>query len=164
MGSSARTILGIDPGTGRMGWAILTGSAVAQKLISVGCVETPAHTAQTKRLGLLYQKVTELIQEHQPIELAIEDLYFSKNTTTAIKVAEARGAIITAAIHQGLSVHNYNPMQIKQTITGYGKADKRQVQQMVKSILKLDHIPRPDDAADAVAVGLTHVFTNSALA
>jgi len=156
-------VLGIDPGTGRMGWAIVEGTSAKQTLIACGCFETESTTAAAKRLAELHKKLEKVIEEFRPEEVSVEDLFFFKNAKTVIKVAEARGMVLTLATLRGLEVFNYTPLQVKQTITGYGRAEKQQVELMVKSMLKISVPIKPDDAADAVAIGLTHLIFNQAL-
>lgn len=147
-------ILGIDPGYGRLGWGVIEGEI----MIASGCIETkPA--AEEKRLEQLFIQLNQLFKQHQPEAVAVEKLFWFKNQTTVFGVAQSRGAVLLAAAQNKLPVFSYTPLQIKQAVTGYGRADKNQVQQMVKSILKLKTIPRPDDAADALAVALTHDFS-----
>lgn len=157
-------VLGIDPGTGRTGWAVVEGNRARQELVASGCFETKPKMKQSKRLKLIFEKVQELVQEFEVGEAAVEELYFFKNAKTVIRVGEARGATIAALEQKGVVVYDYTPLQVKQTVSGYGRADKKQVQQMVKRILRLEEVPKPDDAADAVAVALTHFFTNKNLA
>jgi crossover junction endodeoxyribonuclease RuvC len=153
-------VLGIDPGTGRMGWAFVEGNRVRQALVACGCVETEAGLSSSRRLEILFDALGKLIEEYGPDEAAVEEIYFFKNAKTVIRVSEARGVVILGLTKYQLPVFDYTPLQVKQAVTGYGRAEKKQVQMMVKSILKLDTVPKPDDAADAVAVALTHFFTN----
>ena len=159
MSASQKKVLGIDPGTGRLGWSIVIGNRQQQQLLDWGCLETKANSEQSYRLHHLFTNLQKIIDHYNPDEVAMEDLFFFKNAKTVIKVAEARGMVITCANINNLSVTNYTPLQIKQTITGYGRADKKQVQDMVKTTLKQKEIIKPDDAADAVAVALTHLFS-----
>lgn len=153
-------VLGIDPGFARMGWGIIQKQTANQiKLIKYGCIETKASTPTAQRLQQIFAHTIKIAQKYKPHSAAIEDLFFNTNAKTAIKVGEARGAILIALIKQKLPLHHYTPLQVKNAITGYGRADKTQIQKMVKTLLKLDHIPKPDDAADALAVALTHCFT-----
>ena len=149
-------VLGIDPGYALMGWGVVESSGSRLRLIDYGCVETFAHTPMQHRLQALYRGVRDLVRIHQPDDVAFEELFFAHNVTTALMVGAARGAAIIAAAEYTENLYEYTPMQIKQAVTGYGKADKKQIQQMVKLLLKLDEIPRPDDAADAVACAITH--------
>lgn len=156
-------VIGIDPGTGRLGWAVVEGNHARQSLLACGCLETEANSEPANRLLYLHQELTKIIAEFKPEAAAIEDLFFFKNAKTVIGVAEARGMVVTLCALSGMAVYDYTPLQIKQTITGYGRADKQQVQLMVKSMLKLKTTIKPDDAADAVAVGLTHLIFNQGL-
>lgn len=149
-------ILGVDPGTARLGWGVIDNEI----MIACGCVETAAKLPEETRLTLLFKKLNQLINKYQPEAMAVEKLFFFKNQTTIIPVAQSRGVILLAAGQIHLPVFSYTPLQIKQAVTGYGRAQKHQVQQMVKSILKLKSIPKPDDAADALAVALTHEFSH----
>ena len=150
-------VLGIDPGTGRMGWAMVEKIKGKEKLIDYGCLETSAHTLLPIRLEKIHLFLTKLITKHKPDAASIEDLFFAKNRKTAIAVGAARGVIILACKQAKLSINLYTPLQIKSSITGYGQADKKQVQFMVKNIFKLNKPPEPDDAADAIAAALTHL-------
>lgn len=150
-------VLGIDPGLATMGYGIVEGDHGKNRLIKYGCVITPAGMAIQERLLLVYRGVKGLIQTYQPDEIAFEELFFSHNVTTGMNVAAARGVAITACAEYTPLIYEYTPMQIKQATVGYGKADKHQMQHMVKMLLGLDDIPRPDDAADAVACALTHL-------
>lgn len=149
-------VIGIDPGTGRLGWAVCDVTKNTYKMIDYGCIETPAHTAHEKRLVIIFEKINEVIKEYEPTVAAMEDLFFSKNVTTAMTVGEARGVVLLAFALSGIPCTSYKPNEIKMAVTGYGSADKKQVQQMVKMQLKLKEIPKPDDAADALAVCITH--------
>lgn len=150
-------ILGIDPGTGRMGWAIVEKFKGKERLIECGCLDTPANTSLPTRLEIIHSFLTKLIVKHQPQAASIEDLFFAKNRKTVMSVGAARGVIILACKQAKLDINLYTPLQIKSSITGYGQADKKQIQFMVKNILKLKQVPKPDDAADAVAAALTHM-------
>lgn len=156
-------VLGIDPGTGRMGWAIVEGNRSKQTLTACGCVETKANGDPTKRLVELYKSIEKVIEEYKPEVAAVEDLFFFKNAKTVISVAEARGMVVTLCGLKGMEVYDYTPLQVKQTITGYGRAEKQQVEMMVKAMLKIKGVIKPDDAADAVAVGVTHLIFNQQL-
>lgn len=163
-------VLGIDPGTGRMGWAIVEGNRAKQSLVACGCIETkknPNFKGQSsndaERLVELYKGIEKIVDEYKPELAAVEDLFFFKNAKTVIGVAEARGMVVTLCGLRGLEVFDYTPLQVKQTITGYGRAEKQQVEMMVKSMLKIRGAIKPDDAADAVAVGLTHLIFNQRL-
>jgi crossover junction endodeoxyribonuclease RuvC len=156
-------ILGIDPGFALTGYALLKKDDKSKiiSLIDYGCVSTSAREDFSQRLLILYLEIKKIIKKYHPDQLAIEDIYFAKNAKTAIKVSQARGIIILAAA-QGpeMKISNFTPLQVKQALTGYGRASKKQIQQMVKTILKLKEIPRPDDAADAIAIALTCAQTN----
>ncbi len=147
-------ILGIDPGYGRTGWGMIENQGSQIKMLDYGCVETSGKIEFPERLKYLYEQLTSIIKKYQPDLVAIEDLYFCKNTTTAIKVGQARGVIILTAHLAGIPIVEFTPLQVKQAIVSYGKAEKKQVQQMVKVFLSLRNIPQPDDAADALAVAI----------
>ena len=150
-------ILGIDPGTGILGFGVIDVSAVGKlSMVTAGVITTPAHTPLEDRLVEIYDGLTEIIGETKPQVMSIEKLFFARNVTTAMSVSHARGVAMLAGSKGGLEISEYTPLQIKQTLTGYGKADKKQVQEMVKIQLGLKQIPRPDDAADALAAAVTH--------
>lgn len=151
-------ILGIDPGTGRLGWSILNFEKGIYTLISVGCFETKPKTELSIRLELIYNFLTDLIKENNPEVLAVESLFFSNNAKTAFDVGAARGVILLSARQAGLPINQYTPTQVKSSLTGYGNAEKSQIQFMVSKILKLKEPIKPDDAADAVAIAITHSF------
>lgn len=155
-------VLGIDPGTGRLGWAILEKKTNKETLIECGCFETKVKSNQADRLLKIFDFLTQLISKHQPDVAAIESLFFANNAKTVMSVSESRGVVLLTCKQAGLDIFNYTPLQIKSALTGYGKADKKQVQYMVVQILKLDKTPQPDDTADAVATALTH-FSHSHL-
>lgn len=150
------TVLGIDPGYARMGWGVIDWNGSSMRLVGCGCIETSAGTPMQLRLTSLHQGIRELLDRYKPDEVAFEELFFARNVTTALMVGAARGAAIIAAAAYTPNLYEYTPMQIKQAVTGYGKADKKQVQQMVKLLLGLPEPPKPDDAADAVACAITH--------
>ena len=149
-------ILGIDPGLAHTGWGVVETRGSACRARAYGCVTTHAKEPIDVRLGRICRTLREVIEKYGPTELAIESIYFGENTKSAIATAQARGAAIVACSTAGLSVGEYTPMQIKQAVVGTGAADKRQVMYMVKSILALDHEPRPDHAADALAAAVCH--------
>lgn len=153
-------ILGIDPGTGIMGFGVIDLKDGSMSMVDVGVITTPPHTPQADRLEDIYSSLNEIISQSKPDVLSIEKLFFVKNITTGMTVSEARGVALLVAKQHNLDIYEYTPMQIKQTTTGYGKADKKQVQEMVKLQLKLKSIPKPDDAADALAAAITHAMTN----
>jgi crossover junction endodeoxyribonuclease RuvC len=154
-------VLGIDPGTAITGYCVLEQKDREISLLCCGVIRTPKTDAQEKRLSKIHKEVSSLISIYKPSCMAVEKLYFGTNTTTAMKVGEARGTVLLAASTAGIRVSEYSPMEVKLALTGYGKADKNQVQQMVKALLKLKDIPRPDDAADAAAIAICHVNTDS---
>lgn len=148
-------VLGLDPGTARMGWGIIEGEEEPQ-LVAFGTWTTPAGEPLANRLHTLFQGVRQVVDQHHPDEAALEELFFSRNVRTAFSVGQARGVALVAMAEAGLAVHEYSPLEIKQAVTGYGRAEKRQVQEMVRAFLNMEEIPRPDDAADALAVALCH--------
>lgn len=149
-------ILGIDPGTGITGWGIIDKTYNQLAVVDYGCIRTAANELNQRRLCDIYDALLLLLREYQPDEMAIEELFFNRNSTTVISVGQARGVLILAAAQRGLQVFEYTPLQIKQAVCGYGKADKKQVQFMVKNMLGLAAAPKPDDAADALAVAVCH--------
>lgn len=154
-------VLGIDPGTATTGFGLVQETPQGQlEVVQYGVFLTPAGELQENRLLLLYQQLTELILLHRPESAAVEKLFFQRNVTTAIAVGQARGVILLCLAQAGLPVFEYNPMQVKQAVCGYGSAGKAQVQQMVKAILSLEDIPRPDDAADALAIAICHTHSS----
>lgn len=151
---SKTTILGIDPGFGRVGWGVLQkdrGNIIAQ---AYGCIETPARSDFSKRLHTIEQELVEIIHEYQPTVVGIESLFFYKNITTAINVSQARGVVVLACHKEQCRIIDITPLQVKQAVTGYGKAEKKQMQKMVMMHLGLQVMPTPDDAADALAVAI----------
>ena len=155
-------VLGIDPGYARMGWGVVESAGGRMRLVAYGCVETKAGVPMQTRLRTLQLNVRDLVQIYKPDDVAFEKLFFGHNVTTALTVGAARGAAIIAAVDYTENLYEYTPMQIKQAVTGDGAADKKQVQQMVKLLLKMDRIPTPDDAADAIACAITHCQTGPA--
>lgn len=153
-------IIGIDPGTGILGFGVIESVGGKAKLVDAGVVRTPAHTPLDERLVEIYDSLKQIIAETKPSEMAIEKLFFAQNITTAIGVSHARGVAMLAGKQAGLTIYEYTPLQIKQALTGYGRADKKQIQEMVRAILGLKEIPKPDDAADALAAALTHSQTS----
>jgi crossover junction endodeoxyribonuclease RuvC len=149
-------IIGIDPGTGIMGFGVIDVINGKMKLVDAGVITTPPHTAHDLRLEDIYDSLTAIIALNKPDVMSIEKLFFSQNVTTAMTVSEARGVAILAGRKGIMPIAEYTPMQIKQTVTGYGKADKKQVQEMVRMQLGLATIPQPDDCADALAAAITH--------
>lgn len=149
-------ILGIDPGYAIMGWCVLDMKGNMFKPVDYGSITTDAGLEMPIRLQHLYSDLVFIIEKYKPEEAAVEELFFTTNAKTAIKVGEARGVAMLACINGGLEVSEYTPLQIKQALVGYGRADKKQVQAMVKAILNLDEVPKPDDTADAVAAAICH--------
>lgn len=153
-------ILGVDPGIARTGWGVITVESSKLKVQNYNCIETSARLASSQRLKYIYDSVMNIIKEHKPDVLAVEELFFNTNAKTAFIVGQARGVILLASAKQNLAISIYTPLQVKIAVTGYGRADKFQTGQMVKTILKLKDIPKPDDVTDALAVALTHAFSN----
>ena len=149
-------VLGIDPGYALMGWGVVESEGSRMQLVAYGCIETKAGVPMQNRLRTLQLGVRDLLSIYKPDDVAFEELFFARNVTTALMVGAARGAAIIAAAEYTENLYEYTPMQIKQAVTGYGGADKQQVQQMVRMLLNMKEIARPDDAADALAVALTH--------
>lgn len=149
-------ILGIDPGVATVGFAVLDSERNKQNLAACGVITTPAGIPLSNRLDRIYEDLTELISTFSPEVMAVEELFFNTNITTGISVAHGRGVILLAGFRAGLSIAEYTPLQVKQAVVGYGRAEKKQVIDMVKRILKLSSAPKPDDAADAVAIALCH--------
>lgn len=149
-------IIGIDPGTGILGFGVIDITHSTVRLVTAGVIKTPAHTPLDERLVEIYDGLGEIIAETSPSIMSIEKLFFARNVTTAISVSHARGVAMLVGKQSGLAIHEYTPLQIKQTLTGFGRADKKQVQEMVRLHLKLTHTPKPDDAADALAAAITH--------
>lgn len=151
-------VIGIDPGTAITGYGLVSqepdGSLMA---VAYGVISTPANMLMPERLVKLYQELSQIVLLHQPHTGAVEKLFFQKNVKTAITVAQGRGVAILSLANSGIDIGEYTPNEIKQAVTGYGKADKNQMQQMVRMILGLDEIPKPDDAADALAVAICHI-------
>lgn len=151
-----RIILGLDPGTAITGWGIIKENKKEPRMIAFGSIQTQKTLGNTERLCEIASDLEKIIEKYKPDEIAIEDLFFFKNLKTAIKVAQARGVLILISARKKIPVFEYTPLQVKQALTGYGRADKSQVQAMVKNILKIKEIPKPDDAADALAVAICH--------
>ena len=149
-------ILGIDPGLAIVGWAVIDSERGQLRPVAYGAITTPAHTPVESRLLMIQQDLETVIDKYSPTEMAVEELFFNTNITTGITVAEARGVILCTAHAKGLKISEYTPLQVKQAVVGYGKAEKHQVIAMVTSILKLKKPPKPDDTADAVAIAICH--------
>jgi crossover junction endodeoxyribonuclease RuvC len=152
-------VLGVDPGTAITGWGVVEGNGQTLTMTACGVITTAAGTPLPQRLQIIYNDLTQIIARWQPQDSAIEELFFSKNAKTALAVGHGRGAAMLALANANLPIAEYKPLEIKQAITGYGGADKHQMQQMVKLLLTLDDIPRPDDAADALAVAICHLHS-----
>ena len=151
-----RLILGIDPGFGRLGYAVLSAQGMDLRLVVCDAIITPTTLAYPQRLQQIYEQLGAIMARYQPVEAAIEALFFGKNVTTAIKVAQARGVTILALAQQGVSITEYTPSEVKLAVTGYGAARKEQVGFMVRQLLHLSVVPTPDDAADAAAIAICH--------
>ena len=156
-------ILGIDPGYGITGFGLIEAQRGQTKLLRCGAITTPPNTDFFLRLGEIYNNMTELMALAKPDAVAIEELFFGNNVTTGIKVAQARGVILLAVQQAGVPIFEYKPMQVKQAVVGYGNASKHQVMDMTKRILHLSAVPKPDDAADAVAIALCHARSSTSL-
>ena len=156
-------ILGIDPGYGITGFGVIEANRANIQLLRCGAITTPAGMDFSARLEIIYNDMTELLKVAQPDQVAIEELFFGQNVTTGIGVAQSRGVILLAIRQAGLEVSQYKPMQVKQAVVGYGNATKHQVMDMTKRILGLPQMPKPDDAADAIAIALCHARSASSL-
>jgi len=153
-------ILGIDPGTGILGFGVIdVAKSGKATLVDAGVIRTPVKEDDAVRLLTIYEELTEIIASTKPEAMSVERLFFARNVTTAMTVAQARGVVLLCGMQAGLKIAEYTPMQIKQAIAGYGKADKKQMQEMVRVHLALSEIPKPDDAADALAAAITHSMT-----
>ena len=156
-------ILGIDPGYGTTGFGLVEGERGQFRLLRCGAITTPSGADFSARLEMIYEDMRELLKVCQPDCVAIEELFFGQNVTTGIGVAQSRGVILLAIRQAGLEVFSYKPMQVKQSVVGYGNATKRQVQDMTRRILRLEKMPKPDDAADAIAIALCHARASTSL-
>ncbi|GAP14529.1 Holliday junction endonuclease RuvC [Longilinea arvoryzae] len=152
-------VIGIDPGTATTGFGLVRDTDQGLEVVDFGVILTPAGLPQEQRLVMLYEELKRIILLHRPESAAVEKLFFSRNVTTAITVGQARGVVLLSLAQAGLVVGEYTPMEIKQSVVGYGGADKNQVQQMVRALLNLKSIPKPDDAADALAVAICHLHS-----
>jgi crossover junction endodeoxyribonuclease RuvC len=152
-------ILGLDPGIGRTGWGIIEVQNANLTVISYGCIETSPGFSIEQRLEVLYDKISAILEKDSPETFAIEELFFNTNAKTAMVVGQARGVVLLAAVQKRIPISIYTPLQVKIAVTGYGRAEKKQVGQMVKTLLRLDVIPKPDDTADALAIAITHAFS-----
>ena len=156
-------ILGIDPGYGITGFGVIDAERGVSRLVSCGAITTPAGMDFSARLEIIYEDMRKLLQQAKPDAVAIEELFFGQNVTTGIGVAQSRGVILLAIRQAGLEVTSYKPMQVKQAVVGYGNATKHQVQDMTKRLLGLEKMPKPDDAADAIAIALCHARSSTSL-
>lgn len=152
-------IIGIDPGTGILGFGVIDVEKGNLQLVDAGVIRTPVKEDDAVRLLTIYEELTDIIAQNKPEIMAVEKLFFARNVTTAMTVSQARGVVLLCAMQAGLKITEFTPMQIKQALTGYGKADKKQIQEMVRVILKLEVVPKPDDAADALAAAITQSMT-----
>ncbi len=149
-------IIGIDPGTGILGFGIIEANKGKFQLVDAGVIRTPVKEDDAVRLSTIFDELSDIIAETKPEEMAVEKLFFAQNVTTAMTVAQARGVVLLCGMQSQLKIGEYTPLQIKQALTGYGRADKKQIQEMVRVILGLKDVPQPDDCADALAVAITH--------
>ena len=156
-------ILGFDPGIATIGFAVLDVNKNKHSLVKCGVITTPAHTPLSSRLQLIYEDAVSLINSFRPDAVSIEELFFNTNLTTGISVAHGRGVLLLACQQAGLKIYEYTPLQVKQSVVGYGRADKKQVMDMVKRLCNLSLAPKPDDAADAVALALCHARSSTSL-
>ena len=156
-------IMGIDPGIATIGFGVVDSDKNRYQLIKCGVITTPAHTSLSERLSQIYDDLTQLIELFHPDAVSVEELFFNTNITTGIAVAHGRGVILLACQRAGIKVYEYTPLQVKQSVVGYGRAEKKQVMDMVKRICQLPAPPKPDDAADAVALALCHARSSTSL-
>ena len=159
--SEQMLVLGIDPGVAITGYGLVRLVDGATEPVAYGVITTPVGLPLSQRLHRLHEELLALIHLHRPTAASVEELFFARNARTALSVGHARGVILLSLAEAGLPVYEYTPLQVKQTITGYGRADKEQMQQMVRLLLQLEQIPQPDDAADALAVAICHVHSSS---
>lgn len=152
-------ILGIDPGIAIVGWGVVDFTANKLRPIAYGAITTPAHTPITSRLSTIYNELSAIIDKYKPDAMSVEELFFNTNVKTAITVAHARGIVLLCAAQKGVPDFEYTPLQAKQALTGYGRADKAQMQNMVKIMLGLNAVPKPDDVADALAIAICHAHS-----
>src|SRR5882757_3210176 len=152
-------ILGIDPGTGILGFGVIEVQRGKAQLVDAGVIRTPVHEDDAVRLQTIFEELTDIIIETKPRMMSVEKLFFARNVTTAMTVAQARGVVLLCGQQAGLEIFEYTPLQIKMAVTGYGRAEKKQIQEMVRVVLQLKEIPKPDDCADALAAAITHSMT-----
>lgn len=153
-------ILGIDPGTATTGFGVIAKDSSKLSMVDCGIISTPKTMDMPERLQILFEDLHDIIRQHKPDVVAIEKLFFTNNITTAMTVSQARGVVLLASQQNNLIISEYTPLQVKMAVSGYGKATKKQVQEMVAKILKLKNIPKPDDAADALAIAICHSANN----
>lgn len=154
-------IIGIDPGTGLLGFGVVdVDKSSKMKLVDGGVIRTPVKEDDAERLQVIFEELSQIVAEHKPDVMSVEKLFFAQNVTTAMTVAQARGVAIVAGKQAGLEIAEYTPLQIKQALTGYGRADKKQMQEMVRVLLGLKSVPKPDDCADALAAAITHAMVS----
>ena len=156
-------ILGIDPGVAIVGFGVIEYSGSKFRTLDYGVIRTPAHTDTEKRLASIYRELKDIIEKYHPDAMAVEELFWNTNQKTGIAVAEARGVILLCAELLGVEIFEYTPLQVKQSVVGYGRAEKKQVQEMTRVILKLEKIPKPDDTADALAMAICHAHASGSL-
>jgi crossover junction endodeoxyribonuclease RuvC len=152
-------VLGIDPGTAITGYGLVTEVGSQLQTAAYGVITTPSDWPLPQRLQKIYRDLTALIREHHPTEGAVEQLFFSRNVKTALAVGQARGVALLALAEGDVHIYEYTPLQVKQSVVGYGRAEKKQIQELVKLLLGLDTVPQPDDAADALAIAICHVHS-----
>jgi crossover junction endodeoxyribonuclease RuvC len=152
-------ILGIDPGTGLLGFGVIEVNKGKAQIVDAGVIRTPVKEDDAVRLQTIFEELTDIIVQTKPQEMSVEKLFFAQNVTTAMTVAQARGVVLLCGKQAGLTIYEYTPLQIKQALTGYGRAEKKQIQEMVRVILQLKDVPKPDDCADALAAAITHSMT-----
>ncbi|MEX2006599.1 MAG: crossover junction endodeoxyribonuclease RuvC [Candidatus Saccharimonadales bacterium] len=160
---SNKRIIGIDPGTGILGFGVIEVQNSKLSLVDGGVIRTPVKEDDAVRLSTIYDELSDIIAQTKPTDMAVEKLFFAQNVTTAMTVAQARGVVLLCGRQSGLDIAEYTPLQIKQALTGYGRAEKKQMQEMVRVLLKLPEIPKPDDCADALAAAIAHSMTHQAL-
>lgn len=152
-------IIGIDPGTGILGFGVIDAEKGKATLVDAGVIRTPAKEDDAVRLKTIFDELTSVIKETKPTAMSVEKLFFAQNVTTAMTVSQARGVVLLCGMQAGLTIFEYTPLQIKQALTGYGRAEKKQIQEMVRVVLSLKEVPKPDDCADALAAAITHSMT-----
>ncbi|HHY98162.1 MAG TPA: crossover junction endodeoxyribonuclease RuvC [Firmicutes bacterium] len=157
-------VMGIDPGTASTGYGVIESFGGRLACLDYGCIRTGSNMSSSRRLETIYAAVSRLISSYSPEVIAVEELFFNRNAKTALKVGESRGVVILAAVRHSIRVAEYTPLQIKQAITGYGRASKSQIQRMIKLLLNLESVPSPDDTADALACAICHIHSDSRLA